>query len=344
MAHPDPLLLALAAGHAVTGERDSRGLVDSAVEHRMTGLLWSAVERGEVVLSPDERQRLSVVDMANRLREQQIERALVEAVRRARGLGIELVTFKGVTAARRWYDRPGERPTSDLDLLVAPHDRARYAEIVRALNPTNDLLRDLTPEELLDWAVRDQAMNVRLEADLGAQTWSGQPVTIDLHVDLLKYGIPGRQAEEIWAHTHLFELDGGETVRVLDAEVALVHLLLHMNRDRFAYLIAYADVARLLRREPIDWQYVHQFVAREGLDVPVYASLDAVTQSLGITVPAHPPIGGWRALLWKRLWSPRVRLQGLEGRKGIRRRRRWLPVMARGRAIEGMSAWIRGTS
>ena len=81
MAHPDPLLLALAAGHAVTGERDSRGLVDSAVEHRMTGLLWSAVERGEVVLPPDERQRLSVVDMANRLREQQIERALVEAVR-----------------------------------------------------------------------------------------------------------------------------------------------------------------------------------------------------------------------------------------------------------------------
>lgn len=344
MAHPHPLLLAMAAGRPIEGARDSRGLVESAIEHRMTGLLWSAVQRGDVELTAEDRKRLGTVDMANRLRERQIEAALSEAVRRVSALGIELATFKGVSAAWRWYERPGERPTSDLDLLVGPRDRHRYADIVRALNPGNAMLRDLTEAELLDFAARDQAVNVELEADLGNQTWSGEPVTIDLHVDLLKYGIPGRQGDEIWARTHPVEVPGGGTVRVLDPEIALVHLLLHMNRDRFAYLIAYADAARLLQREPLDWAYVHEFVAREGLDVPVYASLDAVAETLGITVPAHPPIGGWRAALWRRLWNPRVRLQGLDGSKGIRRRRRCIPVMARGRTIEGVTAWVRGAS
>lgn len=344
MAHPDSLLVEIAAGRPIEGERGAGGLVESAVEHRMTGLLWSAVQRGDVLLPPDDRARLSRIDMANRLRERQIEVALSEAVRRVAALGIELATFKGVSAARRWYDRPGERPTSDLDLLVGPHHRLRFPEIIRALDPGNELLRDLSAADLLELAAHDQAINVELDADLGTQTWSGESVVIDLHLDLLKYGIPGRQGDEIWARTHPVDLPLGGTVRVLDAEIALVHLLLHMNRDRFAYLIAYADVARLLRSEPLDWTYVHEFVAREGLEVPVYASLEAVAGTLGITVPAHPPIGGWRAALWKRLWSPHVRLQGKDGQTGIRRRRRCIPVMARGRAIEGMSAWMRGVS
>jgi len=344
MAHPDSLLLDLAAARVPPAGQRTRGLLESAIEHRMAGLLWSAVQRGEIELPPDDRARLARIDMANRLRERQLEVALSEAVRRVAGLGMELVTFKGVSAAWRWYERPGERPTSDLDILVGPQDRLRYAEIVRALDPDSNLLRDLDESELLELAARDQALNVELDVDLGAQTWSGEPVTVDLHVDLLKYGIPGRQADEIWARTHTVDVPGGGTVRVLDAEIALVHLLLHMNRDRFAYLLAYADVARLLQREPIDWAYVHEFVAREGLEVPVYASLDAVAETLGIQVPAHPPIGGWRAALWKRLWTPGVRLQGEAGRKGIRRRRRCISVMARGRAIEGVSAWVRGTS
>lgn len=344
MAHPDSLLLEIAAGRPIEGRRGAPGLVESAIEHRMTGLLWSAVLRGDVELAPGERARLSTIDMANRLRERQIEIALSEAVRRVAALDIELATFKGVSAAWRWYERPGERPTSDLDLLLDPHDRLRLAEIIRALDPGSELLSEQGERGLLDLFTHEQAINVELDADLGAQTWSGEPVTIDLHVDLLKYGIPGRQGDEIWARTHLIEAPHGGTVRVLDPEIALVHLLLHMNRDRFAYLIAYADVARLLQREPIDWSYVYEFVAREGLEVPVYASLDAVAETLGISVPAHPPIGGWRAALWKRLWNPRVRLQGRDGQTGIRRRRRCIPVMARGRAIEGMSAWVRGVS
>ncbi len=343
MAHPHPLLLDLAAGRPLTPGPTAPGLLESAIEHRMTGLLWSAILRGEVELDPGDRRRLGTIDMANRLRERQIEAALSESVRRTAGLGIELTTFKGVSAARRWYGRPGERPTSDLDLLVSPHNQNLLAEVVRVLAPGSQLLR-LGETDLLGRAARDQALNVTLEADLGSLTWSGEPVTIDLHVDLLKYGIPGRQGAEIWARTRPVELSEGATVRVLDAEIALVHLLLHMNRDRFAYLIAYADVARLLQREPIDWEYVRHFVMREGLDVPVYASLRAVTETLGITVPVPPPIGGWRALLWRRLWNPRVRLQGKAGQRGIRRRRRCIPVMARGRALEGLSAWVRGVS
>jgi hypothetical protein len=167
---------------------------------------------------------------------------------------------------------------------------------------------------------------------------------VDLHFDLLKYGIPDRQGPEIWSRTRHFSIDEGVTVRVLDPEIALVHLMLHANRDRFRHLIAYADLARLLAREQIDWAYVHRFVADEGLDVPVYASLDTMTDTLGLPRMEHPAIGGWRAALWRRLWTPRIRLQGNDGLGGIRRRRRCIALMVRGRALEGLTAWVRGTS
>ena len=61
-------------------------------------------------------------------------------------------------------------------------------------------------------------------------------------------------------------LKDGSTVRALDAETSLVFSLLHLNKDRFAKLLGFAEVVRIIDRGGIDWEFVDRFVAREGLE------------------------------------------------------------------------------
>jgi hypothetical protein len=279
--------------------------------------------------------------MAARVRHRQLREALAIVARRGAAISVEFATFKGVSAAERWYERPGERSMSDLDLLVAPGDRARVDAIAHALAPSTAL----DPRDLEGVRTgRLPGLNLVLEVDPAEAASAGQRVAVDLHFDLLKYGIPDRQGDEIWARTRTWQVAEGVAVRVLDPEVAIVQLLVHANRDRLRDLHDYADFARLLAREHIDWDFVHEFVAREGIDVPVYCSLDAITAGLGLPSIPHPPVEGWRPALWRRLWPEQERLAAGDPTRGERRRRRFLAVMVRGRAMEGVTAWIRGTS
>src|SRR5437879_13354466 len=65
---------------------------------------------------------------AARLR-QELERILVPFADR----GIEVLVLKGADTAYRYFPEPGTRPSSDLDLLVAPHDIAAAHTVLRHL-------------------------------------------------------------------------------------------------------------------------------------------------------------------------------------------------------------------
>lgn len=327
MGRPHPALIALAAGREPGVPHDLDALCESAIEHRMGGLLWSEVLAGRLTPGESWMERLSRQDLTNRFWQRRLWEALAHVNRKLLDIGVEVATFKGVTATARWYDREGERPCADLDLLVAPADHHRAGEIVAALEPDHRLAQSIQP-------LVDSGALQSVDLTVG-------DVAVDLHFDLLKYDIRGRQEERIWERTSSFELPAGGSVRVLDAETSLVQLLLHLNKDRFRYLLGFVDIARILARERLDWEYVHSFIAEEGLDVPLYLTLDVVTQLLGIDAPPHPKPGGWRAVIWRRMWPPEVRLRGDVGVARFRNRQRWIPVMARGRLFDGMGSWLR---
>jgi hypothetical protein len=117
---------------------------------------------------------------------------------------------------------------------------------------------------------------------------------------------------------------------VLRPEVELVLLLLHLNKDCFAYLGPFLDVRRLLERASLDWGFLRTFVAEEGLEVPVWQSLAAVADTLRLDVDA-PRLTGPRVRTWERLWGPGARLQGDEGRQRAPSVQVFLAAHARGR-------------
>ncbi|MFA5884651.1 MAG: nucleotidyltransferase family protein [Acidimicrobiia bacterium] len=290
------------------------GLLLSAADHGMHGLLWTWVREH----APDysARVKLAGYDTVSRQRNARLADTLAQVHQALDAVGITAATLKGITAEARWYTRPGERPSTDVDLLVDAAAAERADEIIGALEPDHPLRRDI------NGLVRSGAVQ---SVDLRVGN-----TPVDVHFDLLKIGIPTRQHDVVWERMQDLVLPDGTTVRVLDADTALVHFLVHLNRDGFPRLLGFADVARILRHEDIDWAHVERFLRGEGLEVAGACSLATVTERLGL--PAAPLAAtGIRARAWHTAWPTRVTLLGSAGMARSRRQEA-IPVLARGRA------------
>ncbi len=306
---------------------EGREFVRSALEHKMGGLVWTRIAGGELELTAPWQDALMEEDIRTWGRHQLLWDGLVKLTQRLEGLGIQVANAKGVTAEARWYGRAGERPCYDVDLLLAPNDIGRIGELVREIAPDHPLRE--TVQGLVD---RGHLQSVDLLID---------GVHFDLHVDLLKLEIlPLRQRDLIWERLRPLHLPDGRTIRVVDPEISLIHFLVHLNKDRFAYLLGYADIARICAKEQLDGAFIDRFLRGEGIESQVYLALDAVTSTLGITPVAHPPVHGWRPIVWRRLWPPAFRLRGDIGRFSSRHRQFWLALIARGRTREALRGYL----
>jgi hypothetical protein len=294
----------------------------------MHGLLWSSVSQGAIRLPPEASWLLAATDLAVKGHHERLWRVLDEVQRRLARLGVQTAVAKGVAAEQRWFDRTGERPCRDIDLLLEPGARDRVADVIAELQPAHPLRTAIAA------SVRAGTLqSVDLVVD---------DVAIDLHADLLKVEIPTRGRQALWSRTHLMPSPTGSSVRVIDAETSLIHFAIHLNKDRFARLLGYADIARLMARESLDWDFIREFVRGEGLRIPVFNSLHAVSAALELPSPPVPrEVRGLRARAWHRLWPAQRRLSGYVGLGTGQHRQLWIPWLAEGRTWESVRWWIR---
>ena len=328
MSRPHPALFDIAAGRDLGPVVDGSTLVRSAREHRMTGLLWTRERHRQRSDLAPWHEELRREDLLARATARRLGEALQEVVRRLGDIRVEVVTIKGITTEARWYSRHGERPCDDVDVLVGPADISRIDEILHVLQPNHPLGPGL---ERLVRAGRIAAIPVAVDG-----------VSVDLHFDLLQLGISVRGADRIWERTLLFHVPDGDAVRVLDPETALVHLLLNLNKDHFARLLGYVDIARILQQEELNWEVIDDIVRTEGLETPTYLTLQAVCATLDIPSPPVSVPRGVRPRIWRFLWRPSVRLHGGdEIRTRFRHRQHVLAAIARGRSREALRLWWR---
>lgn len=315
MTAPHPALLALAAGREAPPVGDEPAFLRSVSEHRMTGAALAAHERGVLQLSEDAARTLGMWHLAEQRDHLRFWRTAGEVEARMAPLGARVAVIKGIATEARWYDELGQRACTDLDLLLAPGALGEAAAVVAAIDPGRDV-----PARLDDVVQRQLLQHIDLHVG---------DVQVDLHFDPLKVGLPTRRLHEVWDTTRVLDMPQG-SIRVLSPEVELVLLLLHLNKDSFAYLGPFLDIRRMLERAPLDWENVRAVVAAEGLDVPVWKSLAAVAGVLGIDHEA-PRATGPRAWSWDRLWGPHARLAGDEGRARAPAAQRFLALHATGR-------------
>jgi hypothetical protein len=312
---PHPALVAVAAGRDAPPVGDEEVFLGSVSEHRMTGAVLAAHERGAIGLSEPTAVTLGMWVLAERRDHLAYWRAAREVEDRLAPLGAEVAVLKGIATEARWYDELGQRACTDLDRLLAPAALDAVRGVVGAIDPGHGC------PAVIDEIVRRRVLQ---HVDLHAGA-----VQVDLHFDPLKVALPTRQLAEVWASTEVLDTAQG-SIRVLSPEIELVMLLLHLNKDRFAFLGSFLDVRQILERASLDWDQVRTFVTGEGLEVPVWKSLAAVTEQLGIEHDA-PRIRGARGWTWDRLWGPHARLGGDDARARAPSVQRFLGLHASGR-------------
>jgi len=325
---PHPALIELAAGRPLpTVPSDAvDGLLASAAEHRMTGLLWSRVADGHLDVPKPAMMELARTDLRTRAHHLRLWEIATMVRDRLGDHGIGVAMAKGVAAEARWYDRIGERPAKDVDLLLEPGAEQRLSEVFDALEPRvrhGDAALLLTTGYL-------QSIDLDVE-----------DVEVDLHTDIFKIGVPTRQIDVMWRRIRKVAGPHGTAINALDPELSFVHFLLHLNRDRFRFLLGFADIGQIMRREELDWEFIADFVRREGFDAIVYSALDAVVTTLDLAYPPLPRPRGLRAGAWRRLWPAHLRLQRRTQKAIPYRRQYYIPLLARGRFVEAARCVVR---
>lgn len=326
LARPHPALLDLAAGRPSRPVDDPRRLLASARDHRMTGLVLTRIQSDDPAFAGVDRELVTGEGVMVKAHTRKLWEILADVQTRLGSVGVTVAVLKGVTAEARWYDRIGERHCSDLDLLLAPNDVAHVEDVVDALDPRYRLRNQL--KERVDQGLQ-QGVTLRVDG-----------VNVDLHLDPLKLGIPARAAHLIWDHTVPYRLPGRGEVRVLDAEAQLFHFLVHLCKDGFPYLLNYADIARIVQRESLDWQAIAHLSRADGLEGVIAQTLDAVFATLLLPTPSRSLDAQTRSLTWRVLYPPERRLNGEATSRHRPRRLLLLPFAMRGRRREVLR-WFR---
>jgi hypothetical protein len=325
---PHPALLEVAAGRALPKVDDPMALLRSALAHGMSGLLLSEVELTDQPWRPLLLRLLRARQATVRAWHKQLWSGLESIVELLNGIGVEVATAKGITAEARWYSRLGERPCSDLDLLLSPAHIERIDDVIQAVEPSHPLCgktRRLAERGFLE--------SIDLMHD---------GVPIDLHWDIFKMGIPSKNQLVIWERTVPIALSNGASVRVLDPETSYVHFLLHLNKDRFRRLLGFVDVARLFNQEELDNSAIDRLVKTDGLATCVDESWNTVVATLQLTAPKRASRRGIRSVIWKVAWRPSVRLRAEDSRMRFRHRQYWIALFSPGRTTETIGRWLRG--
>jgi hypothetical protein len=307
LTRPVPGLFDLARGRAVEPTAD---LVDSALEHGMAGLLAAAVEAGDVDLDRSSRIRLGAYQAAAAEKHRRLWATLAQLIGLLSAAGIDAYAIKGVTNEARWFDGLGQRPGSDVDLVLAPHHLDRVDEVLGLLAPDHPSRR----------AIVDLVAGRRLQH----VTFLHGDVVVDFHFDPLKLGAWARRPDRLWETATEIAAPDGRPIPVLATGPALALALIHLNKDRFAYLGAYVEVARMLADPDLDRAAFDRLLVDELIEVAVRCSLAEVVERLsldsGDTWPAGPS-----ALAWRALWPPASRLRGREARQDRRFRQALIP-------------------
>lgn len=289
----------------------------------MHGLVTSKLAPHEDVASNTLRRQLAPIDGQTWARHRFLASELVRVSSTLTDSGVEHYLIKGPAVEKRFYDRVGERPYADLDVVLLPP-----APIVDAI----DVLEGTSSNSGLVAKLADDGWIQSVDVTLPSGA------VIDLHIDPLKLGFQSRFSSAVGSHLESMIIEG-TTINALDPTASLVVALLHLNRNRFRYLSGFADVARILTRSQIDWDVFEDLVLADGMEVLIDGSLHAVQDELDLEselldgwISRYTPGPSLRRTVWKLAWRRSTRLSGTAGRFRMGRRSQFLmPALCRGR-------------
>lgn len=289
----------------------------------MGGLVMSAIESRLDAESTALRKELASLDGRTWAHHRFLATELANLSSSLAERGVKHYLIKGLAVETQFYDRTGERPCADLDIVLMPS-----ASVASALDALGYTSHDPRLVQRLAHGSWIQSVEVRLPSG----------VVVDLHFDPLKLGFQSHFSKTVRQHLTTITMDG-QTIETLDPTASLIVALVHLNRNRFRHLSGFADVARMLRRADIAWDDFEHLVYGDGMEALIEGSLCAVRDELELEEdlvtgwsPRNTPGLALRRMVWGMAWSPSTRLTGTAGMFRMGRRSQFLlPALCRGR-------------
>ena len=204
-----------------------------------------------------------------------LTRELMRIVDCLERVGIEAVPYKGVVMSEVYYGDMALRQSSDIDLFVRKRDLGRVKSALRDLDYTTRLV---IPDEVLEdyiaagyeWTFDSPAGPNLLEVQ-----WALQPrfYAVDFDMD----GLFERAVKVTIAD---------RPVRTPSPEDLLLVLSVHAAKHVWGRLIWLRDIAQILKRENLNWDWVQARTRELGIDRILRITLLLVNRFLETTIPA----------------------------------------------------------
>lgn len=190
-------------------------------------------------------------------------------------LGIEVIPYKGVVLSEVYYGDMALRQSGDMDLFVRKHDVARIKSAVRDLGYT---LRVPIPEDAekdyiasgYEWTFDSPAGRNLLELQ-----WALQPrfYAVDYDMD----GLFERAVNVTVA---------SRRVKTPSPEDLLLVLAVHAAKHVWGRLIWLCDIAQILKREGLHWDWVQSRAREFGIERILRITLLLAKRFLATAIPA----------------------------------------------------------
>lgn len=189
-------------------------------------------------------------------------------------LGVEVIPYKGIVLSEVYYGDIALRQSGDIDLFVRKRDVARIKCAVCDLGyaPRFTIPEDAEQDYIesgYEWTF-DSAAGINL---LELQ-WALQPrfYSVDIDMD----GLFDRAANTMVA---------GRRVKTLSSEDLLLVLAVHAAKHVWGRLIWLCDVARILKRGNLNWDFVRARAREFGIERILHVTLLLTNRFLTTKIP-----------------------------------------------------------
>lgn len=190
-------------------------------------------------------------------------------------LGIAVIPYKGLVLSEVYYGDMALRRSGDMDLFVRPRDVLRIKAAIRDLGY---LPRLLIPEVAeVDYIASGYEFTFDSPAGLNLLElqWALQPRFYALDFDM----------EGLFERAAVVQV-AGRSLRTPSANDLLLVLAVHAAKHVWGRLIWLCDIAQILRRENLDWDWIENRARADGIERILHLTLLLTNRFLATPIPA----------------------------------------------------------
>ena len=208
-----------------------------------------------------------------------LARELIRVLDCVDAIGAEAMAYKGIVLSEVYYGDMALRHVGDMDFFVRSRDVVRIKNAVRDLGYTP---RVAIPEQAeadyiasgYEWTFDSPAGKNLLELQ-----WALQP-----HFYAVDYDMEGMFQRAVKVTV------AGRSLRTPSAEDLLLVLAVHGAKHVWGRLIWLCDIAQILQREQVNWDWVRAHAREIGIERILHVTLLLANRFLATEIPA--PIEG----------------------------------------------------